>query len=51
MFVTEDVRVDGMNRLLIHPPGVVSIEGLVIKELESGIFYMNRNTDAVFQRE
>ncbi|GJS03177.1 hypothetical protein Tco_0319685 [Tanacetum coccineum] len=24
---------------------------LVIKELESGIFYMNRNTDVVFQRE
>ncbi|GJY42212.1 hypothetical protein Tco_0429482 [Tanacetum coccineum] len=51
MFVTEDVRVDEMNRLLIPPPGVVPIEGLVIKEPESGIFYMNRNTDVVFQRE
>ncbi|GKB17224.1 hypothetical protein Tco_0851147 [Tanacetum coccineum] len=51
MFVTEDVRVDGMNINLIHPPGVVPIEGLVIKEPESGIFYMNMNTDVVFQRE
>nr|GFA60371.1 hypothetical protein [Tanacetum cinerariifolium] len=30
-FVTEDIRVDGMNRNLIPPPGVVPIEGLVIK--------------------
>ncbi|GKB36080.1 hypothetical protein Tco_0881022, partial [Tanacetum coccineum] len=51
MFVTEDVRVDEMNRNLIPPPGVVPIESLVIKEPESGIFYMNRNTDVVFQRE
>ncbi|GKD53507.1 hypothetical protein Tco_1286894, partial [Tanacetum coccineum] len=51
MFVTKDVRVDGMNRNLIPPPRIVPIEGLVIKELESGIFYMNRNTDVVFQRE
>ncbi|GJY89986.1 retrovirus-related pol polyprotein from transposon TNT 1-94 [Tanacetum coccineum] len=51
MFVTEDVRVDGMNRNLIPPPKIVPIEGLVIKEPESGIFYMNRNTDVVFQRE
>ncbi|GJS32019.1 hypothetical protein Tco_0530401 [Tanacetum coccineum] len=32
MFVTEDVRVDRMNRNLIPPLGVVLIEGLVIKE-------------------
>ncbi|GKE30125.1 hypothetical protein Tco_1445509 [Tanacetum coccineum] len=51
MFVTEDVRVNGMNKNLIPPPGVVPIEGLIIKEPESGIFYMNRNTDVVFQRE
>ncbi|GKD24554.1 hypothetical protein Tco_1230768, partial [Tanacetum coccineum] len=51
IFVTEDVRVDGMNRNLFPPPGAVPIEGLVIKEPESGIFYMNRNTDVVFQRE
>ncbi|GKA51576.1 hypothetical protein Tco_0744772 [Tanacetum coccineum] len=34
-FVTEDIRVDEMNRNLIPPPGVVSIKGLVIKEHES----------------
>ncbi|GKD14657.1 hypothetical protein Tco_1199064, partial [Tanacetum coccineum] len=51
MFVTEDVKVDGLNRNLIPPPGVVPIKGPVIKEPEAGIFYMNRNTDIVFQRE
>ncbi|GJY75394.1 hypothetical protein Tco_0480510 [Tanacetum coccineum] len=51
MFVTKDVRVDGMNRNLTPPPRVVPIKGLVIKEPESGIFYMNRNTDVVIQRE
>ncbi|GKE27527.1 hypothetical protein Tco_1442911, partial [Tanacetum coccineum] len=51
VFVTKDVRVDWMNRNLIPPPRVVPIEGLVIKELESGIFFMNRNTDLAFQRE
>ncbi|GJU49095.1 hypothetical protein Tco_1218650 [Tanacetum coccineum] len=51
MFMTEDVIVDGMNKNLIPPLGAVPIEGLVIKEPESGIFYMNRNTDVVFQRE
>ncbi|GJS51390.1 hypothetical protein Tco_0624752 [Tanacetum coccineum] len=50
-FVTEDIKVDGMDRNLIPPPGVVPIEGLVIKEHESGNFYMNRNTDIVFQIE
>ncbi|GKA52731.1 hypothetical protein Tco_0746046 [Tanacetum coccineum] len=50
-FVTQDIRVDGMNRNLIPPLGVVLIEGLVIKEPELGIFFMNRNTDIVFQRE
>nr|GEU98858.1 retrovirus-related Pol polyprotein from transposon TNT 1-94 [Tanacetum cinerariifolium] len=48
MFVTEDVRVDGMNRNLILLPKVVPIEEVVIKEPESGIFYMNRNTNVVF---
>ncbi|GJT32407.1 retrovirus-related pol polyprotein from transposon TNT 1-94 [Tanacetum coccineum] len=51
MFVFEDVRVDGMNRNLIPPPNVVPIKGLVIKEPELGIFYINRNMDVVFQRE
>nr|GEU57553.1 retrovirus-related Pol polyprotein from transposon TNT 1-94 [Tanacetum cinerariifolium] len=50
-FVTEDIRVDGINRNLIPPHGVMPIEVLVIKESKSGIFYMNRNTDIVFQRE
>nr|GEX91347.1 hypothetical protein [Tanacetum cinerariifolium] len=45
--------VDGMNMNLIPPPRFMPIEGLVIKEPESGIFYMNRNrnTDVVFYRE
>nr|GEX56894.1 notchless protein homolog [Tanacetum cinerariifolium] len=50
-FVTEDVKVDGMNKNLIPPPEVVSIEGLVIKEPESRIFFINRNTNIDFQRE
>ncbi|GJY06952.1 hypothetical protein Tco_0374006 [Tanacetum coccineum] len=48
MFVTKDIRVDRMNRNMIPPPEAVPIEGLVIKELESGIFYMNMNMDVVF---
>nr|GFC97878.1 hypothetical protein [Tanacetum cinerariifolium] len=51
VFVTKNVRVDGMNRNLIPPPGVVPIEGLVIKEPELGIFIVNRNMDLAFQRE
>ncbi|GJS41483.1 hypothetical protein Tco_0566526 [Tanacetum coccineum] len=47
----QNIRVDGMNRNLIPPPGVVSIEGLVINEPESGIFFMNRNTYIAYQRE
>ncbi|GJX65794.1 hypothetical protein Tco_0300137 [Tanacetum coccineum] len=35
VFVTEDARVDGMNRNLIPPLGVVPIDGLVIEEPES----------------
>ncbi|GJY04747.1 heat shock 70 kDa protein BIP1 [Tanacetum coccineum] len=50
-FVTEDIKVDGMNMNLIPPPNVMPIEGLVINEPESGIFFMNRNTDIAFQRE
>ncbi|GKA91531.1 hypothetical protein Tco_0813401 [Tanacetum coccineum] len=51
VFVTEDIRVLGMKRNLIPPPRVVPIQGLVISEPESGIFFMNRNTDIGFQRE
>ncbi|GJT67579.1 hypothetical protein Tco_1019059 [Tanacetum coccineum] len=51
VFVTENITVDGMHRNLIPPPGVVPIEGLVINENESEIFFMNRNMDIAFQRE
>nr|GEV48080.1 hypothetical protein [Tanacetum cinerariifolium] len=50
-FITEDIRVDGMNKNMIPSPGVLPIKGLIIKEPESRIFYMNMNTDIVFQRE
>nr|GEV10923.1 hypothetical protein [Tanacetum cinerariifolium] len=45
------LQIDGMQRNLIPPHGVVPIEGFVINEPESGIFFMNRNTDIAFQRE
>ncbi|GKC88516.1 hypothetical protein Tco_1149165 [Tanacetum coccineum] len=51
VFVTENVRVDGIDRNLIPPPGIMPIQGLVINEQESGIFFMNGNTDIGFQRE
>ncbi|GJR32431.1 hypothetical protein Tco_1108663 [Tanacetum coccineum] len=51
VFVTENITVNGIQRNLIPPPGVMPIEGLVINEPESGIFFMNRNTDIAFQRE
>ncbi|GJY77524.1 hypothetical protein Tco_0483325 [Tanacetum coccineum] len=51
VFVTKDVRVDEMDRNLIPPPGIMPIQGLVIKEPELGIFFMNRNTDIGFQKE
>nr|GEY37065.1 hypothetical protein [Tanacetum cinerariifolium] len=49
IFVTEDVY--GMNKNLIPPRWITPIDGLVINEPESGIFFMNRNTDVAFQRE
>ncbi|GJW92216.1 hypothetical protein Tco_0169769 [Tanacetum coccineum] len=51
VFLTEDVRVYGMERNLIPPPGVMPIQGLAINKPESGIFFMNGNTDIGFQRE
>nr|GEX41208.1 retrovirus-related Pol polyprotein from transposon TNT 1-94 [Tanacetum cinerariifolium] len=51
MFVTEDIRVDGMNRNMIPSLGIVSIQGVFINEPKSGIFFMNGNTDMGFQRE
>nr|GEU65471.1 hypothetical protein [Tanacetum cinerariifolium] len=50
-FVTENIRVDGMHMNLIPPPGIMPIQGVVINEPESGIFFMNENTDIGFQRE
>ncbi|GKC24228.1 hypothetical protein Tco_1026378 [Tanacetum coccineum] len=51
VFLSGDVRVDGMDRNLIPPPRVLPIQGLVINEPESGIFFMNGNTEIGFQRE
>nr|GEZ25965.1 hypothetical protein [Tanacetum cinerariifolium] len=51
VFITENIIVDGMHKNLIPPPRVVPIEGFVINEPKSGIFFMNRNTDIAFQRE
>ncbi|GJY60996.1 hypothetical protein Tco_0461653 [Tanacetum coccineum] len=51
VFVTENVRVDGMDMNLIPPPRIMPIQGLVINKQESRIFFMNGNTDIGFQRE
>nr|GEV70641.1 hypothetical protein [Tanacetum cinerariifolium] len=45
------MTVDGMQRNLIPPPRVVPIDGLVITKPKSGIFFMSRNINVVFQRE
>ncbi|GKC63572.1 hypothetical protein Tco_1096170 [Tanacetum coccineum] len=45
VFVTEYIKVDGMHRNLIPPPGVVGSRGLVITKPESRIFYYNGNYD------
>ncbi|GJZ52596.1 hypothetical protein Tco_0607111 [Tanacetum coccineum] len=51
VFITEDVIVAGMDRNLIPPSGVMPIQGPVINEPKSGIFFMNGNMDISFQRE
>nr|GEW90362.1 hypothetical protein [Tanacetum cinerariifolium] len=51
VFVTENIWVDGMDMNLIPSLGIMPIQGLVINEHESGIFFMNRNTDIGIQRE
>ncbi|GJT90707.1 hypothetical protein Tco_1079552 [Tanacetum coccineum] len=51
VFVTEDIKVDGMKRNLIPPSRVIGSEGLVISEPESDIFFYNHNFGLVFQRE
>nr|GEZ50826.1 hypothetical protein [Tanacetum cinerariifolium] len=50
VFTTENITIFGMHRNLI-PPEVMLIEGLVINEPESGIFFMNETTHITFQRE
>ncbi|GJX39948.1 hypothetical protein Tco_0254938 [Tanacetum coccineum] len=51
VFLTGDVRVDVMDRNLIPPPGFMPIQGPVINEHESRIFFMTGNTEIGFQRE
>nr|GEZ90925.1 hypothetical protein [Tanacetum cinerariifolium] len=51
VFVIENVRVNGIDRNLIPPPGIMPIQGVVINKPESRIFFMNGNTDIGFQRE
>nr|GEW76043.1 hypothetical protein [Tanacetum cinerariifolium] len=51
VFITKNVRVDGMDQNLIPPSRIMPIQGLVINELELDIFFMNGNTDIGFQRE
>nr|GEV26485.1 retrovirus-related Pol polyprotein from transposon TNT 1-94 [Tanacetum cinerariifolium] len=51
VFVIENVRVDEMDMNLTPPPGIMPIQGVVINEPESEIFFMNGNTDIGFQRE
>nr|GEV04379.1 hypothetical protein [Tanacetum cinerariifolium] len=49
--VKEDIMVDGMHRNTVPPLRVEVSRGLVIRELESGIFFYNGNFDLVFQKE
>ncbi|GJX86665.1 hypothetical protein Tco_0337439 [Tanacetum coccineum] len=51
VFVKERIEVDGTQRNLTPPSGVVGNKGLVIRESEAGFFYFNANFDLVFQRE
>ncbi|GKC23708.1 hypothetical protein Tco_1025858 [Tanacetum coccineum] len=43
VFVKENIVVDGMHRNLAPPSGIEGRRGLVIRELEAGIFYYNGN--------
>ncbi|GJS54713.1 hypothetical protein Tco_0628075 [Tanacetum coccineum] len=43
VFVKENIMVDGMHRNLVPPLGIEDRQGLVIRELESGIFFYNGN--------
>ncbi|GJU01715.1 hypothetical protein Tco_1112053 [Tanacetum coccineum] len=44
-----DIKAAGFQNL-IPPPGIMPIQGLVINEPESGIFFMNGNTDIDMER-
>ncbi|GJV77117.1 hypothetical protein Tco_1508701 [Tanacetum coccineum] len=44
VFVKENIIMDGMHKTPTLPLGVVPSEGLVIKELESGIFFYNASS-------
>ncbi|GKC57975.1 hypothetical protein Tco_1085573 [Tanacetum coccineum] len=48
-FVTEDIRVDGMNKNLIPPPGVVPIEGLLIR-IQNQIKVDSEIADEMFRK-
>ncbi|GJT39130.1 hypothetical protein Tco_0938995 [Tanacetum coccineum] len=50
VFVLENIVVDGMDRNLAPPQGIVASVGLAIKEPEVGVFFYNENLDLVFQR-
>ncbi|GJX03220.1 hypothetical protein Tco_0189136 [Tanacetum coccineum] len=51
VFVKERIDVDGTQRNITPPSGVVGKEGMVIQEPEARFFYFNANFDLVFQRE
>ncbi|GJT80721.1 hypothetical protein Tco_1055063 [Tanacetum coccineum] len=51
VFVKERIEVDGTQRNLTPPLGVIGKKGLVIREPEARFFYFNANFDLVFQRE
>ncbi|GJS24112.1 retrovirus-related pol polyprotein from transposon TNT 1-94 [Tanacetum coccineum] len=51
VFLTRDVRVDGIDMNLIPPTLVLPIQGLVINEPELEIFFISGNTEIGFQRE
>ncbi|GJX40749.1 hypothetical protein Tco_0255739 [Tanacetum coccineum] len=50
VFVKKNIIMDGMQRNLTLPEGVVGKAGMVIKEPEAEIFLYNGNFDLVFQR-
>nr|GEZ18989.1 hypothetical protein [Tanacetum cinerariifolium] len=51
VFIKERIDVDGTQRNITPPSGVVGKECMVIREPEAGFFYFNVNFDLAFQRE